>query len=57
MAYVRKTQDEWHVQGRYERKWETVTIGETFTEARALLHDYRENESGPFRITLVRARI
>ena len=44
MAYVRKTVDEWHVQGDYGMGWETVSIATTAAEGRRDLKDYRENE-------------
>ena len=46
MSYVRKTYDEWHVQGYYGREygWETVCIATSLAEAKRDLKDYRENE-------------
>ena len=49
--YIRKTLDEYHVQGNYGCGWETVTIDETMAEAKQMLKDYNENECGiPHRI-------
>ena len=55
--YVRKTVDEWHTQGNYGCGWETVTIDETYAEARQMLRDYNENEPQyPHRIIKKRVR-
>lgn len=57
--YIRKTVDEYHVQGYYSPSigWETVTIDETYAEAKEMLRDYRENERGiPFRIKKCRVK-
>lgn len=44
--YIRKTYDEYEVQGNYGQGWEMVTIEETYKEAKAQLKCYRENEPG-----------
>ena len=57
--YMRKTHDEYHVQGNYGgvAGWETVTIEETYAEARQMLKDYNENERQyPHRIVKKRVR-
>lgn len=55
--YIRKTHDEWHTQGNYGHGWETVTIDETYAEAKQMLRDYNENERGvPHRIIKKRVR-
>lgn len=52
MAYVRKTQDEWEVQGYYGSTygWERVYTATTRAEAISILADYIKNEPYPFRI-------
>ena len=60
MAYKRKTQDLWDIEGYYSREtgWECVTSEEDWKEARERVKEYRENEPGiPFRVTLHRYRI
>lgn len=60
MKYIRKTVDEYHVQGYYSPSigWETVTIDETYAEAKQMLRDYRENECNiTFRIKKCRVPI
>lgn len=44
--YIRKTHDEYHVQGNYGgvAGWETVSIEETYAEGKQMLKDYNENE-------------
>lgn len=44
MAYVRKTTDEWEIQGFYCGSWEMVTTEETRQGAKQRLKEYRENE-------------
>ncbi len=46
MTYVRKTRDEYDIEGWYGSGWEVVTCEETRKEARARLAEYRENEPG-----------
>lgn len=58
MAYVRKTRDEFEVQGYYAGGWECVTTEDTRKEARARLKEYRENEPGTaFRRKTIRVKI
>lgn len=54
---IRSTVDSWEVQGNYGQGWECVTAEETRKEARERLKEYRENESGPFRLVLKRERV
>ncbi len=51
MAYIRKTYDEYEIQGDYGYGFECVTTESTWKEAKAQLRCYRENELGiAFRI-------
>lgn len=50
MSYIRKTIDEWEVQGHYGYGWECVTTEENRREAIERLKEYRANESYPFRL-------
>ena len=56
--YVRKTYDEYEVQGNYGYGWDALTTCETLKEAREDLKSYRENEPGvPHRIVKHRVKI
>lgn len=44
MSYVRKTTDEFVIQGNYGQGWEDVTTETTYKEARKRLKEYNENE-------------
>ena len=44
MAYVRKTHDEWTIEGNYGYGWDVLTTETTRTAAREMLKTYRENE-------------
>lgn len=58
MAYVRKTRDEYDVEGDFGFGWEVVTGSESFRDARMQLASYRENApEWPYRIRKVRVRI
>lgn len=58
MAYIRKTRDEYEVQGNYNGTWERLTTEDTQKEARAMLKCYNENEPHyPHRIVKKRVRI
>jgi len=58
VSYVRKTRDEWEIQQRTECGWETVCTEESYTEAKARVREYRENQPEyPVRRKLVRVRI
>ncbi len=50
MAYIRKTIDEYEIQGNYGLGWECVTTEDTWKDAKAQVKCYRENESYSFRI-------
>jgi len=58
MAYKRKTEDEYNIEGYYQGQWETVTCEETRTAAKEQIKCYRENEPGTaFRIKKSRVKI
>ena len=60
MAYVRKTLDEYEIQGDYGygQGFECVTTEETWKAAKDQIKCYRENEpSIPFKIVKKRVRI
>lgn len=44
MSYVRKTTDEFTIQGNYGQGWENVITENTYKEARDRLKEYNENE-------------
>lgn len=46
MRYIRKTHDEYAIQGMYCGKWETLFTEDTKAEAVAQLKCYDENEIG-----------
>lgn len=57
MAYVRKTHDEWWVQGDYGYGWEDVCPGEDRKDAQRILHEYRENDRrNAYRLKMHRVR-
>ncbi len=56
--YVRKTRDEYEVEGNYGYGWEAVTCEDTRSEARARLREYRANDPGtPYRLVYHRVRL
>ena len=58
MTYIRKTRDNFEIQGNYGSFWECVTCEETRDEAKEMLACYRENEKDTtFRIKKVREAI
>lgn len=59
MAYVRKTKDEYEIQGNYGPRcgFEMVTCEETWKEAKAQVQCYRENEPYTFRIVKKRVPV
>jgi len=57
MAYIRKTRDEFELQGDYGQGWECLTIEETYSAAREQRRCYQENEGGRYRIKVRRVRI
>lgn len=57
MTYVRKTHDEWAVQGLYCGEWETLFTEETKAEAVTQKKCYDENERNiPHRIKKIRVK-
>ena len=56
MAYIRKTTDEYHIQGNNGYGWETECIELTWHEAKQQAKCYRENVSYPIRILKVRVK-
>lgn len=48
--YIRKTYDEWEIQGNYGQGWECLTAEETRKDAKEQLRIYDENEPYPHRI-------
>lgn len=58
MSYKRITEDEFQIHGNYGNGFEEVTCATTLKEAKSLLKDYRENESGtPFKMIVKRIKI
>ncbi len=57
MAYVRKTVDEYEVQGNYGQGWEMVTTETERSEARQRLKEYRDNDPHPHRLIKKRVKI
>lgn len=50
--YIRKTHDEWRLEGLYCGKWSLECCAEDYAEAKRLRKEYRENCPGTmFRIT------
>ena len=50
MSYIRKTKDEWQIQGYYDGEWSTECRCEERADANFLLKTYRENcPKTPFR--------
>jgi len=57
MAYIRKTKDEWQVQGDYGNGWEPILTAENLDDAREQKRCYDENEPDVVhRIKLVRVK-
>lgn len=46
MAYVRKTEDEYDIEGNYGFGFEIVTCETTYSEAKKRIKEYRANEPG-----------
>ena len=57
MTYIRKTVDEYEVQGNYGQGWECVTTEETRKAAREQLKCYNDNEPYPHRIVKKRVKV
>ena len=57
-GYIRKTIDEWEVQGLYGKEWEMVTTANSKKEVNQLRYDYVQNEANTrFRIVKKRVKI
>jgi hypothetical protein len=54
---VRKTVDEWNIQGYYACGWEDLTCETTAKQARARIKEYRENQPGQYRLVKRRVKI
>lgn len=54
--YIRKTEDEWEIQGHYGQGWEMVTTETSRKDAKEQLKCYNENESYPHRIVKKRVK-
>jgi|WetSurMetagenome_2_1015567.scaffolds.fasta_scaffold25323_2 hypothetical protein len=54
---IRKTKEVFVIQGNYGQGWEDVTEEEKFSEAKARLKEYNENESYPHRRITRRVKI
>lgn len=46
MTYIRKTEDEYTLQGNYGYGYEDLTSADTWEEIKGYRKDYRENEPG-----------
>jgi len=57
MAYVRKTYDEYEIQGNCGYGWDCETTEETWKDAKAQAKCYRENVNYPIRIVKKRVKI
>lgn len=58
MAYVRKTRDEYEVQGCYCGEWDVLTTEDNYYRAKKTLKSYDENEKNyPHRIVKKRVKI
>lgn len=57
IMYIRKTYDEWTLQGNYGYGWEDLTSEDSSKEIRERLKEYRENEGGSYRIICRRVKI
>lgn len=58
MAYIRKTYDEWEIQGNYSGNWECETTEDNRKSAREQLKCYRDNVPGiGFRVVKKRVKI
>ncbi len=57
MAYIRKTRDEYEIQGNCGYGWEVETTEENWKDAKAQAKCYRENVNYPIRIVKKRIRI
>lgn len=55
--YIRKTYDEYEIQGNNGYGWECETTEETYKDAKAQAKCYRENVNYPIRIVKKRVKI
>ena len=56
MEYIRKTYDEYEIQGYFGYEWETETVEMTLKEAKAQAQCYRDNVNYPIRIVKKRIK-
>jgi hypothetical protein len=58
ISYIRKTRDEYILQGNYGiHGWEDLCTEESIKEIKQRLKEYRENEGGTYRVVKRRVRI
>ena len=57
MSYIRKTIDEYEIQGNCGYGWDVETTEATYKEAREQAKCYRENVNYPIRIMKKRVKI
>ena len=57
MAYIRKTRDEWEIQGNYGQGWECVNTETSQQDAKRSLGEYRSNEPYLFKVVKKRVKI
>lgn len=57
MAYIRKTRDEWEIQGNYGQGWECVNTEDTRQGAKRSVKEYRDNEHYPFKLVKKRVKL
>lgn len=57
MAYIRKTRDEWEIQGNYGQGWECVNTEDTRQGAKRSVKEYRDNEHYPFKLVKKRIKL
>lgn len=55
--YIRKTKDEYQIQGNCGYGWDVETYEETYKEAKDQAKCYRDNVSYPIRIVKKRVKI
>lgn len=56
--YIRKTRDEYNIEGNYGYGWDYIITAEDKKDAKRLLKEYQENESNyPHRIKKHRVKI
>ena len=55
--YIRKTRDEWEIQGNCGYGWDVETTADSKKEARELLECYRENCNYPIRVVKKRVKL